>query len=63
MRSALGTGAAGVFSTSSSLYEKLHKAGCYTGDRVWRMPLFKLHTKEVTGKLVFEVNIEDLRMF
>jgi len=41
MHVTLGAAAAGVFSNSDELWQKLYNAGVETGDRVWRMPLFK----------------------
>jgi len=41
MHVALGNACAGVFTNSDELFKKLHEAGVETGDRVWRMPLFK----------------------
>uniref|UniRef100_A0A8C0VMU8 Cytosol aminopeptidase n=1 Tax=Cyanistes caeruleus TaxID=156563 RepID=A0A8C0VMU8_CYACU len=45
---ALGSAAAGVFTNSSWLWTHLYEASILTGDRVWRMPLFKHYTKQVT---------------
>lgn len=45
---ALGAGAAGVFSTTDSLWSAVQKAGTSTGDRVWRMPLWNVYAKQVT---------------
>lgn len=50
MAVALGSGATGVFSNSKILWEAMHKAGTITGDRVWRMPLWKHYSTQVTGK-------------
>uniref|UniRef100_A0A5S6QKI9 Cytosol aminopeptidase n=1 Tax=Trichuris muris TaxID=70415 RepID=A0A5S6QKI9_TRIMR len=41
MKIALGFGATGVFTNCDKLWKKMHTAGGITGDRVWRMPLFK----------------------
>lgn len=49
MRVALGGVATGVFTNSSDLWERIHKAGALTGDRVWRFPLWQAYTKNVTG--------------
>ncbi|XP_064631464.1 cytosol aminopeptidase-like [Lineus longissimus] len=46
---ALGTGASGVFTNSNSLWNKLHKAGTWTGDRLWRLPLWKHYSRQVTN--------------
>lgn len=45
---ALGSAATGVFTNSTKLYELIRDAGVHTGDRVWRMPLFKHYTSQVT---------------
>jgi len=49
IRVALGGAAAGVFSNSTPLFQKLQQAGALTGDRVWRMPLWHYYSKQVTG--------------
>ncbi len=54
MRVALGGAATGVFTNSTSLWNELYKAGVYTGDRVWRFPLWKYYSKQVTGKIYFQ---------
>lgn len=51
MRIALGDCVAGVFTTNERLWNLLEAAGSETGDRVWRMPLFKHYTKQLTGML------------
>ncbi|XP_077992292.1 cytosol aminopeptidase-like [Glandiceps talaboti] len=56
MQVALGAGAAGVFSNSSSLWTNLHRAGIETGDRLWRMPLFQHYTEQVTKSQLADVN-------
>nr|XP_053636614.1 cytosol aminopeptidase-like [Cherax quadricarinatus] len=48
MAVALGSGAVGVFSNSSALWELMHKAGTISGDRVWRLPLWKHYSSQVT---------------
>ncbi|XP_071091182.1 cytosol aminopeptidase-like [Haliotis cracherodii] len=45
---ALGSGATAVYTNSTSMWDVIHKAGTRTGDRVWRMPLFKHYTNQVT---------------
>ena len=50
MRIALGGVATGVFTNSGPLWKELLSAGAYTGDRVWRFPLWKCYSKNVTGK-------------
>merc|ERR1711976_116201 len=56
MMVALGSSAAGVFSNSTELWNVLQKAGGRTGDRVWRMPLFKHFTKQITESQLADVN-------
>ncbi|XP_030643908.1 cytosol aminopeptidase [Chanos chanos] len=53
---ALGSAAAGVFTNSDWLWEKLHEASVVTGDRVWRMPLFQHYTKQVTECALADLN-------
>ncbi|XP_060578489.1 cytosol aminopeptidase-like [Ruditapes philippinarum] len=53
---ALGSGAAGVYATSTDTWNILQKAGANTGDRVWRMPLFNHYTKQVTDCKLADVN-------
>ncbi|XP_023233176.1 cytosol aminopeptidase-like isoform X1 [Centruroides sculpturatus] len=45
---ALGSGATGVFTNSTKMWEIIHEAGKFTGDRMWRMPLFHHYSKQVT---------------
>ncbi|CAH1958634.1 unnamed protein product [Acanthoscelides obtectus] len=47
MRIALGNACTGVFSNSDYLYDTLQSAGSKTGDRVWRMPLWKHYSKQI----------------
>lgn len=49
---ALGDCVSGVFTNNADLWKNLHAAGSESGDRVWRMPLFKHYTKQVTGMCV-----------
>lgn len=53
---ALGSAAAGVFTNSDWLWERLHKASIVTGDRVWRMPLFQHYTKQITECALADLN-------
>lgn len=52
MSVALGSAAAGVFTNSAALWELMHKAGAISGDRVWRMPLWRHYSSQITGKLI-----------
>ena len=40
---ALGSGFAGVFSRSDTLWDKLNRAGISAGDKFWRMPMDKIY--------------------
>jgi aminopeptidase len=53
---ALGSGATGVFTNSSWLWNKLFEASIETGDRVWRMPLFEHYTRQVKDCQLADVN-------
>ena len=54
MAVALGAGATGVFTNSSKLWNRMHEAGHISGDRVWRMPLWNIYSKQVTGKNILK---------
>ncbi|XP_071449110.1 cytosol aminopeptidase-like isoform X2 [Hetaerina americana] len=56
MRVALGTAATGVFTNSSVLWQRLESAGATTGDRVWRFPLWKQYTKEMSETTGADLN-------
>lgn len=45
---ALGDCVAGAFTNNARLWQLLHAAGSETGDRVWRLPLFKHYTAQMT---------------
>jgi len=47
MHISLGGAAAGVFCTSDALWEKLLQASIETGDRLWRLPLFKVYNRKM----------------
>jgi len=53
---ALGSGAAGVFSRRSADFESLAQCGARTGDRVWRMPLWKLYNDKMTKAALADLN-------
>lgn len=50
MRVALGGAATGVFTNSTPLWNELYQAGQYSGDRVWRFPLWKYYSEQVTSE-------------
>ncbi|XP_044257997.1 cytosol aminopeptidase-like isoform X3 [Tribolium madens] len=56
MKVALGGSASGVFTNSNNLYKILEEAGSRSGDRVWRMPLWKFFTKQMTDNVAYDVN-------
>ncbi|XP_054718872.1 cytosol aminopeptidase-like [Uloborus diversus] len=56
MMVALGSGATGVFSNDDYYWDIIHKASYITGDRVWRMPLFRHYTKQVTDCQLADLN-------
>ncbi|XP_075222712.1 cytosol aminopeptidase-like isoform X2 [Lycorma delicatula] len=56
MRIALGGTATGVFTNSSVLWQRIHRAGALTGDRVWRFPLWEAYSKRVTDFPAVDVN-------
>ncbi|KAL3865077.1 hypothetical protein ACJMK2_006710 [Sinanodonta woodiana] len=53
---ALGSGATGVFTNSTPVWDILQKASVRTGDRVWRMPLLEHYTKQITQSQLADVN-------
>jgi aminopeptidase len=52
MAVAIGEAASGVFSTSDTLWADLEKAGHYTGDRMWRFPLWNYYSSLLKGNLM-----------
>lgn len=50
---ALGDCLTGAFVNDDKLWQQLEKAGTVTGDRLWRMPLLKHFTKQMTGNFHF----------
>lgn len=46
---ALGGSATGVFSTSDSSWDAVQSAGYYTGDRMWRFPLWNYYSTLLKG--------------
>lgn len=56
IRVALGDCVAGVFTNDQALWEAINAAGIETGDRVWRMPLFKHYKKNVTDYEGYDLN-------
>lgn len=56
MSVALGTGATGVFSKSTEDYNSLAACGIRTGDRVWRMPLWKTYANKMKNSPLADLN-------
>ena len=54
---ALGSHASGLYSNNDELAEDLLKAGQKTGDRAWRMPLWKEYTKQLDSNFADLGNI------
>lgn len=46
---AVGPTATGIFTNSEELWQQVKTASIHTGDRVWRMPLWKYYTDQVTS--------------
>lgn len=46
--SGLSEACSGVFSNSHFMWKQMHRAGAITGDRVWRLPLWKHFSHKVT---------------
>jgi aminopeptidase len=53
---ALGAGASGVFTTSDTVWTALHAASVQTGDRVWRMPLYKIYGDQMKVSQLADLN-------
>lgn len=51
----MGAGAAGVFSNSHFLWKQFQKAGSVTGDRVWRMPLWRYYKKQIKESISYDI--------
>ena len=56
MSVALGTAATGVFSRSSADWRLLQEAGVSSGDRVWRMPLWKTYNDKMKKSPLADLN-------
>ncbi|XP_015786093.1 cytosol aminopeptidase isoform X2 [Tetranychus urticae] len=56
MKITFGTACSGVWSTNDKLWNLIHKTSIDSGDRVWRMPLFKHYTKEISDCHLADLN-------
>ncbi|RZF41136.1 hypothetical protein LSTR_LSTR010788 [Laodelphax striatellus] len=52
----LGSAATGIFSNSTPLCNIMSKAGAVTGDRVWRLPIYKDYTSLMTSYKSVDIN-------
>uniref|UniRef100_A0AAG5CSU4 Cytosol aminopeptidase n=1 Tax=Anopheles atroparvus TaxID=41427 RepID=A0AAG5CSU4_ANOAO len=53
---ALGDCVSGVFASNNELWNVIHEAGSQTGDRVWRMPLFKHYSEQMCDHNGYDLN-------
>lgn len=53
---ALGAAVTGTYTKSEPLWNTIQTAGMITGDRMWRMPLLKYYSKQVTNADLADVN-------
>ena len=56
MAVALGGAATGVFTNSVNYWNVLQASGSYTGDRVWRMPLWNIYSKQIQESRLADLN-------
>ncbi|XP_055691240.1 cytosol aminopeptidase-like [Lutzomyia longipalpis] len=56
IRVALGFCVTGAFSTCDQLFGHLSSAGSKTGDRVWRMPIYKHYNTNMTDYSGYDIN-------
>uniref|UniRef100_A0A1B0AIZ5 Cytosol aminopeptidase n=1 Tax=Glossina pallidipes TaxID=7398 RepID=A0A1B0AIZ5_GLOPL len=59
----LGAGATGIFSNSHYIWKQFQKAGSLTGDRMWRLPLWRYYKQLVAGLLMQRISIFVLSQF
>jgi len=52
----LGESAAGMFTNSNFIAKQFEKAGGLTGDRLWRLPLWRYFKQLVTPNLTFDIS-------
>lgn len=55
MGMAVGDCLTGAFCNNDQLWKNLEEASIETGDRVWRMPLLKHYSKQMTGKIALDM--------
>lgn len=54
---AIGEAATGVFSSSEIAWKAIEAAGHYTGDRMWRFPLWNYYSSLLQGNCIFFNNL------
>lgn len=54
--SGLGGSAAGIFTNSNFVYKQFERAGGLTGDRVWRLPLWKYFKELIMPNDTFDIS-------
>lgn len=54
-RTAIGQCASVVFSTDDELFDELRKSGQYTGNRVWRFPLYVDYLKKTSNSILADM--------
>ncbi|XP_044738455.1 cytosol aminopeptidase-like [Chrysoperla carnea] len=55
-RHLLGSSSTACFSNSENMWKQIHKAGIITGDRLWRLPLWKFYKRKVENYRYCDVN-------
>lgn len=53
---ALGDCLTGLFTNNEKMWQKFHEASIESGDRVWRMPLLKHYTSQMTDHDGYDLN-------
>lgn len=56
IRNLLGSAAVGTFSNSEYMWKQIRKAGVITGDRCWRLPLWKFYKKKTSKYTYVDLN-------
>uniref|UniRef100_A0A0A9YBR0 Cytosol aminopeptidase n=1 Tax=Lygus hesperus TaxID=30085 RepID=A0A0A9YBR0_LYGHE len=56
IRKALGTSSSGTWTNANVVWRELERAGSETGDRLWRMPLWKYYKQRVTDYRGVDLN-------
>lgn len=51
----LGASATGLWTNNKDLWKQFEKAGCTTGDRMWRMPLWKYFKSLIEPNMTYDI--------